>query len=133
MSHQKVVAEAHHWHRVELAENDNIRVMNGLSISVSTTTLPSKWLVLRFCIHWFPLQNFEASSPNGRFAEGAAAITGRNLARIEAHGKNLFYFFITEGQEPVVVHIHFGMSGRFSAHKLPGKDHRCQLSRRKDT
>ncbi|GAQ78620.1 putative DNA glycosylase [Klebsormidium nitens] len=69
-------------------------------------------------------KKFEASSPNGRFAEGAAAITGRNLARIEAHGKNLFYFFTADGQEPVVVHIHFGMSGRFSAHKLPSPEPR---------
>ncbi|KAF6253547.1 hypothetical protein COO60DRAFT_1643042 [Scenedesmus sp. NREL 46B-D3] len=36
---------------------------------------------------------FEAASPNGRFAEGAAAITGKALNRIEVHGKNLFYFF----------------------------------------
>ncbi|WIA08100.1 hypothetical protein OEZ85_007563 [Tetradesmus obliquus] len=36
---------------------------------------------------------FEATSPNGRFVEGAAAITGKVLSRIEVHGKNLFYFF----------------------------------------
>ena len=28
------------------------------------------------------------------------------------HGKNLFYFF-GEGNATVVLHIHFGMSGRF--------------------
>lgn len=50
------------------------------------------------------------TSPNGRFVEGAAAVDGRTLLSIEVHGKYLFYFF--EGD--AVVHIHFGMSGRFS-------------------
>lgn len=30
-----------------------------------------------------------ATSPQGRFAEGAAAVTGQVLARPEAHGKHL--------------------------------------------
>lgn len=57
---------------------------------------------------------FEASSPNGRFCEGAAAIDGRPLSRIEIHGKNLFYFFGEKEDEQVCVHFHFGMSGKFS-------------------
>jgi hypothetical protein len=36
---------------------------------------------------------FAASSPNGRFADGAAAISGKVLRDIQVHGKNLFYFF----------------------------------------
>ena len=45
-------------------------------------------------------------------AAGAKAIDQRVLARIEVHGKNLFYFF-GEGPGAVVMHVHFGMSGAF--------------------
>merc|ERR1712086_208049 len=57
-------------------------------------------------------KRFKADSPNGRFTEGAAAISGQTLDRIEIHGKNLFYFF-----GPTVVHIHFGMAGQFAVYK----------------
>lgn len=68
---------------------------------------------------------FKATSPNGRFTEGAKLIDGRRLARIEAVGKNLFYFWekALPDEPPVVVHIHFGMSGAFSVFPLPGKTH----------
>jgi len=52
-----------------------------------------------------------ATSPNGKFAEGAAAIEGKRLTRIEVHGKALFYFF-----EETVVYIHFGMAGAFESY-----------------
>ena len=58
-------------------------------------------------------KRFTCTSPNGRFVDGASAIHNRTLTRIEIHGKNLFYFF-----EDVVVHIHFGMSGRFALFEL---------------
>ena len=58
---------------------------------------------------------FKATSPNGRFVEGARAISDRTLRNIEVIGKNLFYFF---GDGPpeneTVLHFHFGMSGRFT-------------------
>ena len=57
---------------------------------------------------------FKATSPNGRFTDGAKAISGRKFARIEAVGKNLFAFFAAAGHPDVVVHVHFGMSGRWS-------------------
>lgn len=56
---------------------------------------------------------FAASSPNGRFAHGAALINGQVFASIEAVGKNLFAFF-GRGKSQVVVHVHFGMSGQWS-------------------
>jgi len=61
---------------------------------------------------------FDASSPNGRFSEGASAIVkaGGNLERIEVHGKNMFYFFGGGGEEQVVVRVHFGMAGEFAAY-----------------
>ena len=57
-------------------------------------------------------KRFAASSPNGRFAAGAALISMLELTRVEAHGKNLFYFFGSVAQT-VVMHVHFGMSGAF--------------------
>ncbi|KAI9007683.1 DNA glycosylase [Hyaloraphidium curvatum] len=81
-------------------------------------------------------KQFQARSPNGRFTDGAALINGRKLDRIESIGKNLFYFFTTasalptplssptfasssaqnasndESNDAVVVHVHFGMSGK---------------------
>jgi formamidopyrimidine-DNA glycosylase len=70
---------------------------------------------------------FRASSPNGRFAVGAAAITGLVLEAVQAHGKNLFYFFGGDSREArpplessstVVMHVHFGMSGAFKIFPL---------------
>lgn len=64
---------------------------------------------------------FQARSPNGRFADGAALIDGRPLRRVEAIGKNLFYFFgggEGEGAAATVMHVHFGMSGRFGTFSL---------------
>jgi formamidopyrimidine-DNA glycosylase len=77
---------------------------------------------------------FKATSPNGRFVEGAAAIDSRPLSKIEVHGKNLFYFFAkaptlpdeAKLQQPPsayeVVHVHFGMSGAFKTMKPPGDE-----------
>lgn len=64
-------------------------------------------------------KRFKATSPNSRFTEGAKAIDGKILSRVEAIGKNLFYFF-GEGEELVVVHIHFGMAGRCRISGFPG-------------
>lgn len=66
-------------------------------------------------------RSFTATSPNGRFAEGAAAIAAAGpLRRIEVHGKNLFYFFGSDDAGSIVLHFHFGMAGAFSVHPLPG-------------
>lgn len=50
------------------------------------------------------------SSPQGRFAEGAALIDGRVLAEAEAHGKHLFLGFEAESW----LHIHLGLYGGFT-------------------
>jgi endonuclease VIII len=57
-------------------------------------------------------RKFRAVSPNGRFSDGARLIDGREFSRIEAIGKNLFAFFSAVGAPDVVMHVHFGMSGR---------------------
>ena len=59
-------------------------------------------------------KTFKATSPNGRFAAGAAAIDGQPFVRIEAVGKNLFAFFGKSAGALAVVHIHFGMAGVWS-------------------
>ena len=66
-------------------------------------------------------KTFSATSPNGRFVDGARAIDGMMLSRMEAVGKNLFAFFSphdgnssNDGEDIdglVVMHVHFGMSG----------------------
>jgi formamidopyrimidine-DNA glycosylase len=59
---------------------------------------------------------FKCDSPNGRFKEGAKLINNKLLYRIESVGKNLFYFFLgnsDQKKDSTVVHVHFGMSGRF--------------------
>ncbi|KAL3785466.1 hypothetical protein HJC23_008276 [Cyclotella cryptica] len=69
-------------------------------------------------------RKFAASSPNFRFTEGAAAIDGRVLSRVEAVGKNLFAFFKNDGgdiaeEEEIVIHVHFGMSGAWAVFNAP--------------
>ena len=69
-------------------------------------------------------RKFAASSPNARFAEGAAAIDGRILSRMEAVGKNLFAFFSdnSKPEKVVVVHVHFGMSGAWALFDSPEEE-----------
>ncbi|HET6689840.1 MAG TPA: DNA-formamidopyrimidine glycosylase family protein [Miltoncostaeaceae bacterium] len=55
------------------------------------------------------------SSPQGRFAAGAAALDGRVLLGVEAVGKHLFHRW--EGGE--VLHVHLGLFGRFREHPSP--------------
>lgn len=60
-------------------------------------------------------QELRASSPQGRFAEGAAAIDGRRLETVEAVGKHLFHH-LGDGE---VLHVHLGLFGRFRHHPAP--------------
>ncbi len=52
-----------------------------------------------------------ASSPQGRFSEGAAALDGRTMAAVEAYGKHLHHRF-EDGGEPGL-HTHLGMQGKW--------------------
>ncbi|MDI6408100.1 DNA-formamidopyrimidine glycosylase family protein [Streptomyces albus] len=51
----------------------------------------------------------DASSPQGKFADGAALLDGTALTATEAHGKHLFLGFGPVGW----VHIHLGLYGTF--------------------
>ena len=83
-------------------------------------------------------KRFTATSPNGRFAHGAEVIDGKELKRVDAIGKNLFYFFNeADGPDAHVMHVHFGMSGRFSTHDAlscpdPTATTRLRLEHRED-
>ncbi|MFN8170108.1 MAG: DNA-formamidopyrimidine glycosylase family protein [Candidatus Nanopelagicales bacterium] len=57
----------------------------------------------------------EASSPQGRFAAGAALLDGRVLEQAEAWGKHLFVRF--EGEQ--VLHVHLGLYGTWVRAKAP--------------
>lgn len=50
------------------------------------------------------------SSPQGRFIEGAAAVTGRVFLRTAAWGKHLFHHY--DGDR--IVHVHLGLYGAFT-------------------
>lgn len=59
-----------------------------------------------------------ATSPQGRFSEGAAAIDGRLLVRADAWGKYLFCDFGT-GE---ILHVHLGLIGKFRRRSTPPPD-----------
>jgi endonuclease-8 len=55
------------------------------------------------------------TSPQGRFAEAAAAVSGRVLRKADAWGKHLFHHY--EGG--AVVHVHLGLYGTFTERPVP--------------
>ncbi|MBT8214737.1 MAG: Fpg/Nei family DNA glycosylase [Acidimicrobiia bacterium] len=59
-------------------------------------------------------QRLAVSSPQGRFADGAARLDGRRLEEVDAVGKHLFYRW--EGDE--TLHVHLGLFGRFRTHRV---------------
>ncbi|TWT36175.1 Endonuclease 8 1 [Posidoniimonas corsicana] len=63
----------------------------------------------------FAGQKLTVLSPQGRFADGAKALSGRRLDVVEAYGKHLFYRF-TGGKR---LHVHLGLYGKFRSHPAP--------------
>lgn len=55
------------------------------------------------------------TSPQGRFANGAARLDGQRCTGVEAIGKHLIYRF----EDGSLLHIHLGLFGRIRKHKLP--------------
>ncbi|MEV6344994.1 zinc finger domain-containing protein [Actinoplanes sp. NPDC051851] len=55
------------------------------------------------------------TSPQGRFASGAALVSGRVLRDTEAYGKHLLHHY--EGDR--TVHVHLGLYGKFAEGTLP--------------
>ena len=56
-----------------------------------------------------------ASSPQGRFAEGAARVDGRTPERFEAYGKHEFAH-LDSGE---VLHVHLGLIGKWRRQRSP--------------
>ncbi|MFF0746514.1 Fpg/Nei family DNA glycosylase [Streptomyces sp. NPDC004111] len=59
--------------------------------------------------------NPHPTSPQGRFADSAALLTGRLMETAEAHGKHLFLGF--EGN--TWIHIHLGLFGKYALGDAP--------------
>lgn len=55
----------------------------------------------------FAGERLAVSSPQGRFAAGAALLDGRTLVHADAHGKHLFLHF----EHGMVLHVHLGLYG----------------------
>lgn len=58
----------------------------------------------------FAGERLRVSSPQGRFAGGAAEVDGRRLVDTEAYGKHLLHHY--EGD--LSVHVHLGLYGKFA-------------------
>ncbi|WP_375490774.1 Fpg/Nei family DNA glycosylase [uncultured Jatrophihabitans sp.] len=54
-----------------------------------------------------------ASSPQGRFADGAAVLDGRVLENVDAYGKHLFQHWADDA----TLHVHLGLYGKFTTGK----------------
>ncbi len=63
-------------------------------------------------------RTLRASSPQGRFAEGAALIDGSVLRRADAYGKHLFHDY-GAGRH---LHVHLGLYGKFVSHPVPAPE-----------
>ena len=63
----------------------------------------------------FAGQVVAVESPQGRFAAGAALLTGRSLVDTEAYGKHLLHHFAGE----LTLHIHLGLYGKFTDGEPP--------------
>jgi endonuclease-8 len=68
-------------------------------------------------------QALAASSPQGRFAEGAAQIDGSRLEVAEAYGKHLLVCFAGDR----TVHVHLGMRGKLLGVPDPSRPPRPQV------
>lgn len=58
------------------------------------------------------------SSPQGRFADGAALVDGRILLEAQAWGKHLLHYY----ESGAVVHVHLGLYGAFTESPAPLSD-----------
>lgn len=71
----------------------------------------------------FAGQEMRASSPQGRFVDGAALIDGRILETTDAVGKHLFHRY--SGR--LWLHVHLGLYGKFAEGSLPAPEPRGAL------
>ncbi|WP_394434110.1 Fpg/Nei family DNA glycosylase [Streptomyces sp. SGAir0957] len=73
----------------------------------------------------FAGRKIQVSSPQGKFSDAAALLTGQELTRTEAHGKHLFLGFggggdaDGDGDGAHWVHIHLGLFGKYTLGDTP--------------
>jgi len=78
--------------------------------------MPEGHTVHRIAIDHFKLLRAKpvaVSSPQGRFAAGAALVDGERLRQLEAYGKHLFYHW----SGGLVGHVHLGLFGKFNVYR----------------
>jgi endonuclease-8 len=68
-------------------------------------------------------QAIRATSPQGRFADGAALIDGHTLETTDAWGKHLFHRYARD----LWLHVHLGLYGKFADGPLPAPEPRGAL------
>ena len=73
------------------------------------------------------------SSPQGRFAAGAARLDGARLRSADAHGKHLFHEYESPAGEPLWLHVHLGLYGGFSFGEPPAPEPVGQVRLRWET
>ncbi|MDX6220556.1 MAG: endonuclease [Frankiales bacterium] len=59
-------------------------------------------------------QAVSLASPQGKFADGAALLSGRTCTRIEPYGKHLWYLFDGESDGDLSLHVHLGLYGKWA-------------------
>ncbi len=84
---------------------------------------------------WFVGSECELSSPQGRFAQGAARLTGRTMVNAFSVGKHMFLEFVDEDEgadneeghggelpsEPLWLHVHLGLYGAWRFYHRSGE------------
>lgn len=68
-------------------------------------------------------QTVRATSPQGRFADGAALLDGHTLETTDAYGKHLFHRYARD----LWLHVHLGLYGKFTDGPLPAPEPRGAL------
>lgn len=72
-------------------------------------------------------KRLEASSPQGRFEEGAEVLNGGFLTRSYARGKHLFLRVETSSGQEVTLHLHLGLYGRVHLGTSPSESPSVRL------
>ncbi len=71
-------------------------------------------------------QAVTVTSPQGRFSDGAAQLSGRDVTGIQAYGKHLFYAFGEQDEGPLL-HVHLGLYGSWTTGFAPAPQPRGAL------
>jgi endonuclease VIII len=109
-----------------------LRLNSQKSLDPGTQTMPEGHTIHRLALdHTRDLagQVVTVESPQGRMADGAAAVNAMVLRAIDPYGKHLFYRFTPpttgrkrKGAADTSIHVHLGLFGKFKRSAAPGPD-----------